>query len=55
MKIHLNFTFGFVSKEHVLEEMEMLDSSQAVQESDTPVKIIKGKIDPFAEVACTFF
>ena len=32
------FSFNFVSKEHVLEEMQMFDSSKAIQESDVPVK-----------------
>ena len=35
------FSFNFVSKEHVLEEIQMLDSSKAIQESDIPVKLIK--------------
>ena len=34
------FSFNFVLKEHVLEGIEMLDSSKAIQESDIPVKII---------------
>ena len=34
------FSFNFVSKEHVLEEIQMLDSSKAIQESDIPVKLI---------------
>ena len=32
------FSSNFASKEHVLEEMQMLDSSKAIQESDVPVK-----------------
>ena len=43
------FSFNFVSKEHVFEETQMLDSSKAIQESDTPVKLIKENSDVFAE------
>ena len=43
------FSFNFVSKEHVLEEMQMLDSSKTIQESDIPVKLIKEGSDLFAE------
>ena len=33
----------------------MLDSSKAIQESNIPVKLIKGNIDLFAEIICTYF
>ena len=33
----------------------MLDSSKAVQESDIPVKLIKGNSDLFAEIICKYF
>ena len=39
------FSFNFVSKEHVLEEIQMLDSSKAIQESNIPVKLIKADSD----------
>ena len=41
------FSFNFVSKEHVLEKIQMLDSSKAIHESDIPVKLIKenGKLE----------
>ena len=49
------FSFNFVSKEHVLEEIQMLDSSKAIQESDIPLKLIKGNSDLFAEIICKYF
>ena len=49
------FSFNFVSKEHVLEEIQMLDSSKAIQESDIPVKLIKENSDLFAEIICKYF
>ena len=62
------FPFSFIWKEHVLEEMQMVDSSKAIQVSEIPVKkillmllfllilvkIMKGKSDLFAEVICIF-
>ena len=47
--------FNFVLKEHVLEEMQMLDSSKAIQESNIPVKLIKESSDLFAEIICKYF
>ena len=49
------FSFNFVSKEHVLEEIQMLDSSKAIQENDIPVKLIKGNSDFSAEIICKYF
>ena len=49
------FPFNFVSKEHALEEIEMLDSSKAIQESDILVKIIKGNKNLFAQLIWNFF
>ena len=49
------FSFNFVSKEQVLEEIHMFDSSKSIQESDIPVKIIKGNSVRFAEIICKFF
>ena len=46
------FSFNFVFEEYVLEEMEMLDSSKAIQESYILVKIY---IHLFVEVICQFF
>ena len=48
-------SFNCVSKEHVLEEIQMLDSSKAIQESDIPVKLIKEINDLFAEIICKYF
>ena len=62
------FSFSFIWKEHVLEEIQMVDSSKAIQVSEIPVKkillmllfllilvkIMKGKSDLFAEVICIF-
>ena len=50
-----NFSFNFVSKEHALEEIQMLDSSKAIQESDILVKLIKENSDLFAETICKYF
>ena len=47
--------FNFVLKEHVLEEIQMLDSSKAIQESDIPVKLIKENSDLFAEIIWKYF
>ena len=44
------FSFNFVSKEHVLEEIQILDSSKAIQESDIPVNLTKGNNDLFANI-----
>ena len=49
------FSFNFVLKEHVPEEIQMLDSSKAIQESDIPAKLIKGNSDLFAEIICKHF
>ena len=49
------FSFNFASKEHVLEEIKMLDSSKAIQESDNPVKLIKENSNFFAEIICKYF
>ena len=49
------FPFNFVSKEHVLGEIQMLDSSKAIQESDIPVKLIKENSDLSAEIICKYF
>ena len=35
------FSFNFVSKEHVFDEIKMLNSSKAIQESDIPVIELK--------------
>ena len=49
----------FVSKEHALEEMKMLDFSKAIQKSDVPVnvpvKLIKENSGRFAEILCKYF
>ena len=42
-------------KEHVLEEIQMLYSWKAIQQSDIPVKLIKKINDPFAEIICKYF
>ena len=39
-KNRANFSLNSVSKEDVFTEIKMLDDSQAIQESDIPVKII---------------
>ena len=49
------FSSNFVLKEHVLEEIQMLDSSKTIQESDIPVKLIKGNSGLFAEIICKHF
>ena len=46
------FSINFVSKEHVLEEIQMLDSSKAIQERDIPVNLTKENNDLFAEIIC---
>ena len=49
------FSFNFVSKKHVLEEIQMLDSSKAIHESDIPVKLNKENSEFFAEIICKYF
>ena len=49
------FSFTFVSKEHVLGEIQIMDSSKAIQESDIPVKLTKENGDLFAEIICKYF
>ena len=49
------FSSNFVSKEHVLEEIQILDSSKAIQESHIPVKLIKENSDLFTEIICKYF
>ena len=46
------FSFNFVSKEHILEEIQLLDSSKAIKENDVPVK---GNSDLLAEAICKCF
>ena len=48
-------SFNFVSKEHVPEEIQMLDSLKAIQESNIPLKLIKENSDLFAEMICKCF
>ena len=43
------FSFNFVSRGHGLEEIEMLDSLKAIQESDISAKIIKVNSELFAK------
>ena len=49
------FSFNSFSKEHVLEEIQMLDSLKAIQESNIPLKLIKENSDLFAEMICKYF
>ena len=41
----LQFSFIFETKNKILTEIHNLDDKKACQESDTPLKIIKDKID----------
>ena len=45
---------NFVSEEYVLEEIQTLNSSKAIHESDIPIKLIKGNSDLFAEIICKY-
>ena len=47
--------FILLSKEHILEKIQMLDSSKATQWSDIPVKLIRSKSDFFAEKILKYF
>ena len=53
-KNRANFSFNFVSKKNALTEINMLDISKAIQESDIPVKIIKANEIFYAEVICFY-
>ena len=48
-KNRANFFFNFVSKEHVLTEIKVLDVSKAILESDILVKIVKANENFFAK------
>ena len=54
-KNRANFSFNFVSKEDVLTEIEVLDVSKAIQESDLSDKIIKANEIFFADAICFCF
>ena len=50
------FSFNFVSKEHVFYEIKMLNSSKAIQERKRySCYWIKGNNDLFAEIICKYF
>ena len=49
----LQFSFNFETKNKILAEIHNLDKKEACQESDIPVKIIKGNIDIFSEFFIT--
>ena len=51
-KKRANFSFNFVSKEHVLGDVSSLDVSKAIQENDIPVKIITANNNFFAGEIC---
>ena len=42
-KNRANVFFNFISKKDILTEIKMLDVSKTIQESDIPLKVIKGK------------
>ena len=42
---NMSFSFSFVTKETILNELGKLNPEKACQESDIPVKIIKGNLD----------
>ena len=44
----LNFSFEFVNKQKISKEVNKLDSKQACQEPDIPVKLIKLNKDLFS-------
>ena len=54
-KNRANFSFNFISKEDVLTEIKVLAVSKVIQESDSPVKIIKANKSFFAEAICFYF
>ena len=47
------FFFNLASKENIFEEIQMLNSSKAIQESNIPVKLIKGNNNLSAELKYT--
>ena len=42
---NMSFSFSFVTKETILNELRKLNPQKACQESDIPVKIIKENLD----------
>ena len=44
------FSFNLVSKENIFEEIQVLNSSKAIQESDISIKLFKGNSDLSAEL-----
>ena len=41
----MSFSFSFVTKETILNELRTLNPNKACQESDIPVKIVKENLD----------
>ena len=54
-KNRARFSFKFASKESAVTEIEVLDVSKAIQESDILVKIIKANENFFAKAFCFCF
>ena len=49
------FSFSFVTKETILNELRKLNPKEACQESDIPVKIIKENLDIVSNFVCNNF
>ena len=47
--LNKTFTFQTISTSDIKKEILRLDNSKAIQESDTPTKIIKQNVDIFTE------
>ena len=53
--IKLQVSFSFIDKNSVLKEISCLSATKASQNTDRPVKILKGNAKYFAEFICTQF
>ena len=49
---NMSFSFSFVTKETILNELRKLNPKKACQESDIPVKIIKENLDIVSNIVC---
>ena len=52
---NMSFSFSFVTKETILNELRKLNPKKACQESDIPLKLIKENLDIVSNFVCNNF
>ena len=52
---NMSFSFSFVTKETILNELRTLNPKKACHESDIPVKIVKENLDIVSNFVCNNF